>query len=66
MLEVRLYVSPGREEQYVTTVIIPQFLTAPEVIIWGTRIFRKVTDQIYHECFAVAAVYSKNDPKTSA
>ena len=65
--EVRLYVkdapmptgSEGAEAKthYVTTVMMPKFIQAPNVIIWGERVFHFDTEvDAYVEAFSVWAV----------
>lgn len=49
MTVIRLETSIG---DYVDTVAIPKFKTAPEVIIWGERVFRLARPNVYQEVFA--------------
>lgn len=62
MFEVELRTEKG---ELVTVVLIPPFLTPPDVIVWGTRHFKKGcwsdpsegSRPYYNECFAVAAIW---------
>ena len=49
MTTIRLETSIG---DYVDTVTIPKFKTAPQVVIWGERVFRLVRPDVYREVFA--------------
>lgn len=40
----------SQEGIYLTTVMTPNFITWPEVIIWGDRVFKDTPDG-YRECF---------------
>ena len=63
--------TPGRAS-FVTELEIPEFDVAPDVVLWGTRIFTLRLNEgypskldhrgrrIYHEVFAYAAVASNN------
>lgn len=58
MQEVELYT---RNKEYVQTVVIPSFLTPPDVIMWGNRTFQRTTSTVYHEAFMVVALYTKEE-----
>ena len=49
MIVIRLETSLG---DYVDTVTIPKFQVAPEVVIWGERVFRLARPEVYREVFA--------------
>lgn len=61
MIEVTLKTEDGR---LVTRGMIPPFQTMPDVLIWGTRIFKRVDDSEYRECFAVAVVSTLPDKQS--
>jgi hypothetical protein len=48
MEKVKLFTAEGI---YVTTVLMPYFLTMPEVVMWGNRSFKNTPDG-YRECFS--------------
>lgn len=51
--KVRLETADG---SFVHEGIIVPFVKRPDVILWGTRVFRHVTDSIYREAFFYALV----------
>jgi len=53
MEEVKLYTSDGK---LVTTVVVPNFQTPPDVIIWGSRVFVRKGKK-YKEAFAHVAIW---------
>lgn len=65
MKRVKLYSSlEGGNATYVTTAIIPDFQSMPDVLLWGNRVFKKTgleANPHYVECFAVAVVNHEND-----
>ncbi len=38
----------------VQEVEMPVFAPMPSVVLFGTRVFKRITDRTYHECFAYA------------
>jgi len=61
---VDLFVDQPKKDNFVATVEVPHFLTPPQVIMWGMRVFLRdavmspmsPNHASYVECFAVAAV----------
>lgn len=49
MTFVKLFTASG---EFVAEVEIPPFDTFPEVLIWGSRVFRLGDDDVYREAFA--------------
>lgn len=53
MRRARLYTA---DFGYVSTVEIPPFQVAPDVLTWGERVFKHSTGDRYVECFHVVAI----------
>lgn len=66
-MRVLLYTEDGR---YVTTGLIPPFLTLPKVLMWGLRVFTLDKDHKdqpekppeYKEAFSVAVTMTETSP----
>lgn len=56
MKEVTLIVPAG---EVATIAIVPEFEPMPEVLVWGVRIFKRLDDHTYVECFWVAVVETR-------
>ena len=55
MQEISLTTGTG---DYVITAVIPVFHPMPEILIWGTRVFRKYSDHEFREVFAASVVWT--------
>jgi hypothetical protein len=47
MLKIRLETRSG---DFVVFVNVPLFDPPMDVLVWGTRVFQRVTDDVYREC----------------
>lgn len=52
MILVNLFTEPGH---YVATVELPHYESAPGIILWGSRYFRRCADGYYRETFFVVS-----------
>lgn len=54
MRRIKLYVTAIADENFVSEAQLPPFQSAPDVVIWGNRVFKRESDDAYIECFFYA------------